>query len=326
MSRCVNTTEEKYDFYGWLNARNLTLPPIAVKTLWLNITRLCNQSCRHCHLEASPSTLLHMNDAVINACLRVLSMDNAIKSVDITGGAPELHPRFKSLVTSIRAAGKKVTVRHNLTVTLDVHPVSGECQDFLPKFFAANQVELLASLPSYEKACTDEIRGNGVFEKSLESLRRLNAVGYGYLPELVLKLVTNHDGPLTETGRSDLENRFQDVLSGYGIRFNELLTVTNVPVGRYAMELDRTGVYDDYMNSLVCTSGEAAIRAAVCRTLISVGIDGRLYDCDFNQALGLNLNADSPQTIFEFDHDRLINRNITFASHCFGCSAGAGSG
>ncbi|MGI2335040.1 MAG: arsenosugar biosynthesis radical SAM (seleno)protein ArsS [Dehalogenimonas sp.] len=317
---------KNYDFSAWLKSRNLILLPTSIETLWLNITRLCNQSCRHCHLTASPETPQHMSEAVMNACLSVIQNNDAIRSVDITGGAPELHPRFEYLVRSIAALGKNITVRHNLTVTVDGHPLTGESKNHLPRLFADNRVELLASLPSWDKEAADHIRGRDVFEKSIISLRRLNTAGYGHCPELVLKLVTNHDGPLTETERANMEGQFKEILGGYGIIFNELLTVTNMPAGRYASELRRTGDYDDYMEALVCASGDSAIKAAVCRSLISVGMDGRLYDCDFNHALDLGLNRDSPQTVFQFDHDRLLSRSITFASHCFGCSAGAGSG
>ncbi|MDV2990264.1 MAG: arsenosugar biosynthesis radical SAM protein ArsS [Dehalogenimonas sp.] len=326
MPKQSDTMTEKYNFGTWMTAHDLSLHPVGIETLWLNITRLCNQACHHCHLSASPEMPLHMSKAVMDACLSVIASNAAIRSVDITGGAPELHPGFEALVGAIRHLDKKVTVRHNLTVTLDGHPLTGESRTYLPEFFAANRVELLASMPAWEKDAADQIRGRGVFEKSLKSLRQLNAVGYGSRPELILKLVTNHDGPLSATKRVLLESRFHEVLGEYGIKFNDLLTVTNIPAGRYATDLQRTGGYDEYMNGLIQASDETAIKAATCRTLVSVGPDGRLYDCDFNLALDRGLNPDTSQTIFEFDYDRLINRTINFAGHCFACSAGAGSG
>ena len=316
-----NHLEAKYDFNAWLAARGLELLPTGIDTLWLNITRLCNQSCRHCHLEASPSNPLHMNESVIAACLQALERHDEISTVDLTGGAPELHPRFEHLVESCRALGKQVVVRHNLTVTLDGDPLTGVSKNHLPEFFAAHNVEILASLPTCDEESTDAVRGRGVFQKSIESLRRLNAAGYGINPGLALKIVANCDGPLTAAGRAVLEHEFEDALAGRGIVFDELLTVTNMPVGRYAGHLRRQGEYGGYMDVLIETSSEATARSAVCRSLISVGLDGNLYDCDFNLALGRSIG-----TVFDFDYHALLDRRIAFGSHCFGCSAGAGSG
>ncbi|MEN8614844.1 arsenosugar biosynthesis radical SAM (seleno)protein ArsS [Dehalogenimonas sp. THU2] len=326
MPKLDNSLSEKYDFGAWLDSRRLDLSPTGIDTLWLNITRLCNQACRHCHVNASPETPLHMSEDVINACLAALETNDQISKVDITGGAPELHPRFEHLVKTIRAAGKQVIVRHNLTVTIDGHPLSGEPKDHLPRFFAENNVQVLASLPHYSDIATDMVRGRGVFEKSIESLRRLAAAGYGITPGLSLKLVTNCDGPLSCAGRAALENGFRDSLARYGINFDDLLTVTNIPGGRYAETLRREDAYEAYMTSLFDSASETAARVAVCRSLVSVGIDGRLYDCDFNQAAGLPIGLGRPATIFDFDYNALLERKINFASHCFGCITGAGSG
>jgi radical SAM/Cys-rich protein len=312
---------ERYDFGAWLASRRLALPPTGIDTLWLNITRLCNQACRHCHMEASPEKPLHMGEDVMAGCLRVLEQITSIKTVDITGGAPELHPRFEQLVEACRALGKHVVVRHNLTVTIDDDPLSGKPKDHLPEFFAVNGVELLASLPYCNEEATDAVRGSGVFEKSIESLRRLNAAGYSINPELKLKLVANYDGPLGEADRINIEREFKDALACYGIGFDDLLTVTNMPAGRYAESLRREGRYQAYMDALFTSASETAARTAVCRNLISVDIDGRLYDCDFNQALDFPIG-----TVFDFDYDALLHRKIAFGSHCFGCITGAGSG
>ncbi len=313
--------EEGYDFNAWLNARGLELTPTGIDALWLNITRLCNQSCRHCHVESSPSSPLQMNESVLAECLRVLRHHEHIETVDITGGAPELHPRFERLVESCRILGKRVAVRHNLTVTLDGDPFTGERKDHLPEFFAANQVEILASLPSCDEKATDIIRGRGVFQKSIESLRQLNAAGYGKNPGLVLKIVANCDGPLTAAGRAGLEIEFEEALATHGIAFDELLTVTNMPAGRYAESLRHEGRYEEYMDSLLDSSSVQTARSAVCRSLVSVDANGRLYDCDFNLALGRSIG-----TIFDFNYDALLDRKIAFGGHCFGCTAGAGSG
>lgn len=327
MSESLKELHKEYDFNNWLSERGLNLPPTDIDTLWLNITRLCNQSCRHCHLEASPEKPLHMNEEVMEACLRVLRRHERIKSVDITGGAPELHPRFDYLVSAVRDAGKQVTVRHNLTVSLDGNPLTGQDKSYLPRFLADARVEILASMPSLDEQTTDEIRGDGVFAKSLESLRRLNEAGYGWSPELRLRLVTNWDGPLSEDERIKLESEYKEGLKNYGIVFNDLLTVTNMPAGRYAVRLLEQGGYRDYMDRLVAASScPDTIESAVCRTLVSVDSGGRLHDCDFNLALGMGLEKDCPGSIFEFDFNRLLERRVNFGPHCFGCSAGAGSG
>jgi radical SAM/Cys-rich protein len=311
----------RYDFDAWLVSRCLDLPPTGIDTLWLNITRLCNQACHHCHMEASQDKPLHMSDEVIYRCLMVLKKHDSIKTVDITGGAPELHPRFRQFVETCRMMDKHVVVRHNLTVTLDGDPLTGEAKRSLPHFFAANRVEVLASLPCCDEEATDAVRGRGVFRKSIESLRLLNSAGYGSNPNLRLKLVANSNGPLSESGRMDLEREFKDTLGGYGASFDDLLTVTNMPIGRYADTLRREDRFTEYMDSMIETASEQAAQAAVCRSLISVSPDGGLYDCDFNQALGHSIGS-----IFEFSYDTLANRRISFGSHCFGCVAGAGSG
>jgi radical SAM/Cys-rich protein len=267
-----------------------------------------------------------MSQEVIRAALEALRRHPEISAVDLTGGAPELHPEFEDLVESCRALGKRVVVRHNLTVTLDGDPLTKQPKDHLPAFFAANRVEILASLPSIDAETTDGIRGKDVFNKSIESLQRLAMAGYGGDPELCLKVVTNVDGPLSPCDRASLERRFKSALAPLGIGFDELLTVTNMLVGRYAEDLQRDGQLDGYLRRLAdAASGEAATEA-VCRFLVNVGIDGRLYDCDFNQAVGLPIGGATPATIFDFDYAGLMKRQIAFARHCFGCSAGAGSG
>lgn len=296
------------------------MSPLGIDTLWLNITRLCNQNCTHCHFESSPDSMFHMADDVIYQCLIVLRKHAKITTVDLTGGAPELHPRFEQFVSTCSIMGKRTIVRHNLTVTLDGNPQTGEPKEQLPQFFAANNVEILASLPSCDQQQTDVVRGSGVFQKSIESLKRLNRVGYGS-DSLKLNLVVNTDGPLTTLQRIDLEQEFRRKLLQQGIVFNEMLTVTNMPVGRYAETLRHHGNFSDYEDALRKSAAESSAKSAVCRSLVSVGPDGRLYDCDFNLSLGLPIG-----NIFDFDYGRLMARKIEFGDHCFGCIAGAGSG
>ena len=308
------------NFRDWLTSHQLDLAPTCIDTLWINLTRLCNQTCIHCHIEASPDSMLHMADDVIYRCLMVLRKFDRITTVDLTGGAPELHPRFETFVDTCRLMGKRIIVRHNLTVTVDGNPMTGESKQNLPQFFADNRVEVLASLPFCDEQKTDAIRGSGVFQKSLESLRRLNSAGYGS-ESLKLGLVVNTDGPLTAAERINLEQEFTQKIREYGISFNKILTVTNLPIGRYAESLHRGDKLDQYTSNLAKSARESSAGSALCRSLVSVGVDGRLYDCDFNFALNMPIGD-----IFSFDYDRLLARKIAFGDHCFGCVSGTGSG
>jgi len=306
---------------------NLSLPPVSLNTLWVNITSLCNQSCTHCHIDASPERTEQMNRATMDLCLEILVDNETCRKLDITGGAPELNPDFHYLVEWARKLNKHVIVRHNLTVTLDGNPQTGEDKTYLPEYFADNRVEVLASLPYFKQAETDKMRGRGIFEKSIRSLRLLNEHGYGREEGgLILNLVYNHNGPLCPDDRITIESEFkQELQSRYGIHFNKLLAVTNMPINRFRRQLEETGEYDEYMNRLAESFSPAATEGLACRSLISVGSDGRLYDCDFNHALGMQICEAEPMTVRNFDAEILLNRMIRFGSHCFGCTAGGGS-
>jgi radical SAM/Cys-rich protein len=218
-------------------------------------------------------------------------------------------------------------VRHNLTVTLDGHPRTKESKEQLPDFFAANQVEVVSSLPYYQEYFTDKQRGKGVFAKSIESLKRLNAKGYGKPgTPLILNLVYNPVGAFLPAAQADLEADFKrHLFQQFGIVFNRIYTITNMPIHRFRAQLERLGTYDEYMTKLVNTFNPSAARGVMCRSLISVGYDGRLYDCDFNQMLEMQIENGEPLTVFNFDVETLRRRAIRFGSHCFGCTAGAGS-
>jgi radical SAM/Cys-rich protein len=316
-----------YDFTAMLTRNNLSLPPISVDTLWANITYKCNQTCVHCHVAASPDRTEEMSRSTIDQCLNVLACYDSLNNLDITGGAPELNPHFEHFVVEARNLNKHVIVRHNLTVTTDGDPSTGKKMTHLPDFFADNQVEIIASLPNYNQSHTDQVRGIGVFEKSIEAMRCLNKLGYGQSNTgLVLNLVYNHDGPLLPTDRDELEARFRkELISGYGLIFNKLLCVTNMPINRFRKRLDQKDIYRDYMDKLVSAFSPAAAMQLVCRSLLSVGYDGRLYDCDFNQMLDMQITVIEPLTIFNFDLQTIIGREIRFGSHCFGCTSGGGS-
>jgi radical SAM/Cys-rich protein len=314
----------KFDFGTVLEINNLEFKPISIQTLWLNITRRCNQSCIHCHVGASPQRTEQMSRATIERCLEVISGLESCDRLDITGGAPELHPDFQYLVMTARKLDKKVVVRHNLTITLDGDPSSGEARGYIPDFYAENNVEILASLPHYTEQVTDMIRGPGVFRKSIMALRRLNELGYSRPGSgLVLNVVFNCDGPVSTAERASLEIEFKkELFEKHGVIFNGLLAVTNMPVGRFRSRLSEQGTLEEYITKLADSFDQSAVGSLVCRNLISVGYDGRLYDCDFNQMLGMEIENTS---IFSFDISRLLDRRIRVGPHCFGCTAGGGS-
>ena len=317
-----------YDFRAKLEENKLALTPISIETLQVNVTRLCNQACNHCRIDASPNRTEHMDRRIVDRCLEILSIHDSIKNIDITGGAPELNPDFDYLVVESRKLGKKVVVRHNLTVTLDGHPRTAQKKAYLPEFFAKQQVEIMASMPHYEKDVVEEQRGAGVFNKSIESLRLLNAQGYGREGTgLVLNLIHNPSGLLLPSEQAVLEADFRrQILLRYGIEFNSLYTMTNVPLKRFKEQLKRSGTYHDYMRTLVNAFNPTIASVVMCRSIISIDYCGRLYDCDINQVLDMQIIGKEPMTVFNFDYDVLMQRSIKFASHCFACTAGAGSG
>ncbi len=267
-----------------------------------------------------------MSRTTIDRCLNVLASYDCLENLDITGGAPELNPHFCYFVIEARKLNRHVIVRHNLTVTADGDTSTGRKMAYLPDFFAENQVEILASLPHYSQNYTDEVRGQGVFEKSIESIRRLNELGYGQpYTGLVLNLVYNCDGPLLPTDRVGIEERFrQELMSRYDLVFNRLFCVTNMPINRFGNRLKQSDNYVDYMDKLVSAFSPAAAMQVDCRSLVSVGYDGYLYDCDFNQMLDMKITEAEPLTIFNFDPETLLGREIRFGPHCFGCTAGGG--
>lgn len=318
---------DQYNFYTELKRNNLVLTPVSVETLQVNITKLCNQACLHCHVDASPKRTEQMDKETIDKCLEILSSHHELKNLDITGGAPELNPHFNYFVEEAEKIGKHVMVRHNLTVTLDGNPQTGESKTYLPEFFAEHKVEVISSLPYYQEYFTDKQRGKGVFQKSIDSMRMLNKVGYGGESSgLILDLVYNPVGAFLPAPQAALEIDFKkELFEIFGLVFNNLYTITNMPIHRFKEQLIRLGNYDDYMNKLVGSFNASAAKGVMCRSLISISFDGKIYDCDFNQMLDMQIYDHGVTSIFDFNLEKILQRKIKFDSHCFGCTAGAGS-
>jgi len=300
--------------------RQWPLRAAGVETLQVNVGKLCNQTCRHCHVDAGPTRTETMTRETAEQVVGVLRR-HEIPNVDVTGGAPELNPNFDYLVKEARALGRHVIDRCNLTVFF----VEGK--GYLPEFLRDHQVEVIASLPCYLEKNVEAQRGKGVFSKSIDALQWLNRLGYGH-PEtgLVLNLVYNPIGPSLPPPQQQLEEAYRQQLSDrFGIVFNTLYTLTNMPISRFLLDLSRHGNYDSYMELLVEKFNPATVDGLMCRSLVSVGWDGTLFDCDFNQMLEMPLNHGLPNHIREFDRYLLGRREIRTAAHCYGCTAGSGS-
>jgi radical SAM/Cys-rich protein len=299
----------------------LPLRASGIQVLQVNVGKLCNQTCRHCHVDAGPDRREVMSRETMQDCLNVLAR-TSIPTLDITGGAPELNPHFRWLVGEATRLGRHVIDRCNLTVLL-----SPGYQD-LPQFFAEQRVEVVASLPCYLPENTDAQRGVGVFDKSIAALRRLNEVGYGLDDSgLVLTLVFNPVGPSLPPVQAGLEAAYhRELKERHGVVFNRLYTITNMPISRFLDDLVQQGRYDQYMQKLIEAYNPEAAKGVMCRTTLSVGWDGGLFDCDFNQMLDLRLAPGLPGHIRDFDLMHLEHRPIVTGQHCYGCTAGCGSG
>jgi radical SAM/Cys-rich protein len=296
------------------------LTATGVQVFQINVGKFCNQTCRHCHVDAGPERTEQMTHETAELCIRALARTD-IPTVDITGGAPELNANFRWLVERSRALDRHVMDRCNLSVLL-VGP-----QKDLPEFLARHQVEIVASLPYFRPAQTDAQRGDKVFAKSIEALGLLNRLGYGREGSgLVLNLVHNPVGAFLPARQEALEAQFKRELARHhGIVFNHLYTITNMPIGRYLQFLIESGNYESYMERLANAFNPAAAASVMCRNTISIGWDGTLYDCDFNQMLNLPVESAAPRHIRDFDLARLNQRRIVIANHCYGCTAGSGS-
>jgi radical SAM/Cys-rich protein len=298
-------------------------PAVAIEIFQINVGKLCNMTCRHCHVDAGPDrTGEMMSRETVELCLAALDK-TAARTVDITGGAPELNPHFRSLVDACVERGKHVMDRCNLTVLL-----TGPCRD-LPEWFAARGVEVVCSLPHYRRRNTDSQRGDGTFDKSIEALRRLNAAGYGKGdPRLRLTLMHNPAGAFLAGDQKSMEREWHEGLAAnHGVTFDALVALNNMPISRFLEWLQATGNLERYMELLVNAYNPATVNGLMCRNTVSVGWDGRVYDCDFNQMLELDSRYPDGRAahVRDFDPAQLAARRIVTAGHCFGCTAGAGS-
>jgi len=293
-----------------------------VEVFQLNIGKLCNQTCAHCHVDAGPDKKVeNMNRQDLEQCLAMIRAIPTVQVVDITGGAPEMNPHFRWFVEECTKLGKRVIDRCNLTIIM-----ANKKYHDLPEFLARHKVHVVSSLPYFSKKRTDGQRGDGVFEDSIKALQLLNEAGYGKPGTgLVLDLVFNPSGAYLPGKQEELEAEFKRQLDRkFGIVFNELYAITNLPVARFLDYLIETGNYEEYMQKLVDAYNPSTVDGLMCRNTISVSWDGFLYDCDFNQMLDLKIAAKG-RHVTDFDPEELRGRNIVLNQHCYGCTAGAGS-
>ncbi|HXX82249.1 MAG TPA: arsenosugar biosynthesis radical SAM (seleno)protein ArsS [Thermodesulfovibrionales bacterium] len=302
-----------------MDVQSAPLMSVDIALLQVNLGYRCNMACKHCHVEAGPGRNEMMSGDTVDAVIEILK-NNPIHTIDITGGAPELNPHFSYLIERARQAGCHVIVRTNLTILLE------EDMTHLPDFFSHHSVEVVASLPYYTDD-VDKVRGKGTFERCIKALKKLNALGYGNgATQKRLNLVYNPAGPFLSPAQNTLEEDFKKELHRrFGISFDRLYAFTNMPIGRFREFLLRANGFERYMDKLVHVFNPATLNGLMCRHLISVGWDGRLYDCDFNQMLGFTVHDTCPQHIKEFDYTLLSGRTITAGNHCYACTAGQGS-
>lgn len=291
-----------------------------IEVFQINLGKKCNQLCMHCHVDAGPDRTEIMSRNILEDCIKAIMQTN-IKTIDLTGGAPEMNPNFKWVIEKLSKLGKQVIVRSNLTILMHRDYVD------LPKFFKKHNIQIISSLPCYTKENVDKQRGDGVYARSIQILKKLNSLGYGEKGSgLVLNLVYNPLGAYLPGSQESLELDYKRELSElFEIKFNNLFTMVNMPINRFLDFLMSTGSYEDYMELLVNSFNPAVVKNLMCRNTISVDWEGFLYDCDFNQMLGLKIGGMSPIHIKDFDLHQLSDRKIIVSQNCYGCTAGSGS-
>jgi radical SAM/Cys-rich protein len=290
-----------------------------ITTFQVNVGYLCNQSCTHCHLEAGPEREEIMPWDVMKIIIKK-AKEAKIPIIDITGGAPELNPNIREFIVALKENGHHIMLRSNLTVLLE------DGNRDLPGFYRDNGIELITSLPCYEKDEVDCVRGEGVFENSIEALKMLNSLGYGIDPKLKLDLVFNPMSAFLPPPQDALKEEYIEILwRDFDIKFTELFTITNMPMGRFLDDLEKNDQKDEYMELLISSFNPDTLESLMCLSQINIGWDGSLYNCDFNQALGLRTSSESDMNIKDIDTIDIRIRDIVTGEHCFGCTAGAGS-
>jgi len=300
-----------------------------ISTLQINIGSICNLACRHCHIESSPARTAPEDNMDVPTARRIVEWalrHESIRTVDITGGSPEMNPSFRWMVRELHAAGRHVMDRCNPTIIDAVDHRTSERFDWVPEFLAAHRVEVVASMPCYLRENVERQRGKGSYDASVEGLRKLNAVGYGIDRSLRLNLVYNPSGASLPPPQESLEIDFKrELKERFGLVFNELWTITNMPIARWRHELERTGQLGPYMSTLIDAYNPATVDGLMCRHQISVDPQGRMYDCDFNQAIGLRAPGLENRFVWDLAPAQLASRIIATGDHCYGCTAGAGS-
>jgi len=306
--------DEKY-----IQCRSGPLTALGIHILQLNLGYQCNMTCKHCHIEAGPHRTELMSMDVINKALSIAE-DYDVGTLDLTGGAPELNPHIKYLIREAVKINRHIIVRTNLIFS------EKGMEDF-PEFYSGHEVEIVASLPHYTKDTVDKIRGISAFEKSIKALKQLNSLGYGIHPDKkLLNLVYNPMGAFLPSSQKELEEQYKKELqSAFGIQFNRLYTFANMPIGRFKDFLIRSNNLNKYTDKIKSAFNPDTLEDIMCRRLISIGWDGTLYDCDFNQILGLTVDINCPDHIRDFNYGLLAERRIMTDNHCFACTAGQGS-
>ena len=302
-----------------LVGHNLRLRRGKLKTLQINVGRKCNQTCRHCHVDASPWRTEMISDEDARHVGAWIT-EHRPETVDITGGAPELSEYFRYFVEAAKAAGSHVMDRNNLTI------IETGAFAWLPEYLAKHEVEVVASLPCYLGENVDSQRGDGVFEKSISALRKLNAQGYGINPKLPLSLVFNPLGIKLPPPQAELEADYkEELMARYGIVFSRLFTITNQPIARFAEDLREQGKFDEYIDTLVQAFNPGTVDGLMCRSTVSIGWRGEVYDCDFNQMLNMQIRNGKALYLWDITPEYLDDREILTGFHCLACTAGAGS-
>jgi radical SAM/Cys-rich protein len=309
-------------------ATGLRAAPV-ITTLQINIGYVCNLACRHCHVESSPARTAPDDNMPQDTARRVVdwALDApGLTTVDFTGGSPEMNPNFQWMVRELHAAGLKIIDRCNPTIIVHVDRATGERYDWIPQFLADHDVEVTASLPCYLHENVDRQRGKGSYNASVDGLRQLNAVGYGRDPRLRLNLVYNPVGPHLPPPQQALQDDYtRELRDRFGLVFNALWTITNMPIKRWRHELERDQQLEPYMTLLINAYNPATIDGLMCRHQVSINPRGQLFDCDFNQALHMRTPGSEGRFLWDYTPDQLASRRIATDDHCYGCTAGSGS-